>query len=423
MNLKEQDRREFLRSVSMLAGTSVMATYLPWLGTLSAQGSRRPGPADTVRLGLIGSGSRGQYLFLLLKGIPGMEMVAICDDYPPNLEQGMAMAEGKAKGYADYRNLLDDKSIDGVIIATPLYQHAHMVIDALKAGKQVFCEKAMARTTEDCMAMVRAQQETGNLLLIGHQRMFDPKYLRAFEWIRSGLIGPVTQMRAYWHRNNDWRRVLPSPDLEKRFNWRLYREFSAGLMTELASHQIQVTNYIMDEIPNTVMGAGSINYWKDGREVYDNVNLVYTYPSGTQLVYDSMTSNKHYGLEEQIMGPLGTIELEAGKIFSENPPPAPGIIQMINQIEHKVFDVIPIGGPSWVPDNPSEDKGRYILDRKPEDDGTRLQMEGFAEAIRTGEKFPGLLKEAYYASIVSLLGEQAIDTGQVIALPRELAIL
>ena len=110
------------------------------------------------------------------------------------------------------------------------------------------------------------------------------------EFIRAGQLGNITQIRAYWHRNNDWRRTVPSPELEKKINWRLYKEFSCGLMTELASHQIQVANWALGEFPDKIMGAGSINYWKDGREVHDNVNLVYTYPGGTQLIYDSCTT-------------------------------------------------------------------------------------------------------------------------------------
>ena len=152
--------------------------------------------------------------------------------------------------------------------------------------------------------------------------------------------------------------------------------------------------------------------------MYDNVNLVYTYPSGTHLLYDSMTSNKKYGCEEQVMGPLGTLEMEAGKFFSENPPPAPGIIQLINQIEKKVFDVVPIGGPSWVPDDPSEDKGKYIT-QVIKSDGTAMQMDAFANAVRENKIIPGILEEGYYASIATLLGDQALSERRVVSWPDE----
>ena len=133
--------------------------------------------------------------------------------------------------------------------------------------------------------------------------------------------------------------LAQSRDLERKINWRLYKEYSCGLMTELASHQIQVANWLKNALPVSVMGTGSINYWKDGREVFDNVALIYSYEDGTQFIYDSMTSNRHYGLEEQILGDEGTLELEVNKRYFENPPPPPeppppaGIVQLLKDIE------------------------------------------------------------------------------------------
>lgn len=418
----EQTRREFLRTAAFLTGSSVFATAMPWLPAYAKKKKEIVAPSDRIRLGLIGIGSRGHLLFLHLKDIPSVEIVAVCDNYPPHLERAVQISENKAKGFEDYRKLLEMKDIDGVIIATPLHTHAEISIDSLLSKKHVFCEKAMARTTQDCLRMVRTQQETSRVFLIGHQRMFNIKYLKAFELINADQLGKITQIRAYWHRNNDWRRPVPSPELEKKINWRLYREFSCGLMTELASHQIQVANFIMNQFPDSVMGAGSINYWDDGREVYDNVNLVYTYPNGTQLIYDSMTSNKFYGFEEQILGPKGTMELEAGKMFTETPPPAPGILQLVNNIEHKIFDVIPLGGASWVPDNPSKEKGEYIINEDLDDDGTKMLLEGYVEAVKTGKNYDRLLREAYYANIAVLLGEQAMDEKKVIRMPEELIL-
>jgi predicted dehydrogenase len=297
-----------------------------------------------------------------------------------------------------------------------------MTIDSLNAGKHVFCEKAMAPTLEKCKAMVDAHRSTGRILQVGHQRLFNIRFLKGIELIREGRLGDITQIRAYWHRNNDWRRTLPSPELEKKINWRLYREYSRGLMTELASHQIQVANWVLQDIPVQVYGSGSINYWKDGREVFDNVNLVYTYQNGTHLIYDSMTSNRKYGCEEQVMGPLATLEMEAGKLFSDNPPPAPGIIQLINQIEKSIFDVVPVGGPSWVPEDPSEDKGEYISEVI-KSDGTDMQMEAFVDSVRENRMIPGLIEEAYNASIAALLGDQAMMENRVVTWPDEYKLI
>ncbi|MEA1887212.1 MAG: Gfo/Idh/MocA family oxidoreductase [Bacteroidota bacterium] len=412
----KQSRRIFLQKTALLTGGLFLGSHFPDVRALAGD---QENVADTVRLGIIGSGSRGQYLMTHINLIPGIEIVAVCDNYPPNLDKGVQMTGGKAEAFVDYRNLLKRGDIDGVIIATPLHLHAIMSIDSLKAGLHVFCEKAMAKTPAGCLAMYNAQRETGKMLLIGHQRMFNPRYLKAFEMINRGQLGDITQIRAYWHRNNDWRREVPEPGLERKINWRLYWEYSEGLMTELGSHQIQVANFIKKDFPRAVTGTGSINYWHDGREVFDNVNMVYEYPDGSSLIYDSMISNAHYGYEEQIMGPRGTMELEVGKMYSENPPPAPGILQLLNNIEHEIFDPLPLGGKSWIPETAVEGKGEYIYEVDLEDDGTALEMEGFAQMIRESRHSDTLLREAYYAAIAAVLGNEAIKKGELITFPEE----
>lgn len=395
----------------------MLLSQMPWLRDLHAQN-----PGRRIKLGIIGSGSRGNLLQLYLKEIPECEMSCVCDNYPPNLEAGIAIAGKLAKAYTNHREMLEKEQLDAVIIATPLYEHAHITLDALNAGVHVFCEKSMALTIGDSDNMVRAQQKTGKILLIGHQRMFNVKYQRAIQLIMDGKIGPVTHMRAYWHRNNDWRRPVPSPELERKINWRLYRDYSCGILTELTSHQVQVTNQILGEVPQYVWGSGSTNYWKDGREVEDNVSLVYKYPGGTHLVYDSVNSNQHYGLEEQIMGPKGTMELEGGKMWQEIPPPAPGILQLINQIENKIFDVIPIGGASWIPDTAVKSKGEYIWNEVLESDGTKMEMEAFVSMVRENRFVPELLRQGFYATVASLMGYEAIQKNRVVNWPSNLSL-
>ncbi len=412
----KQSRRIFLQKTALLTGGLFLGSHFP---DIKALANDQDNVASSVRLGVIGTGSRGQYLMTHINLIPGIEIVAVCDNYQPNLDKGVEMTGGKAEAFTDYRLLIEKNDIDGVIIATPLHLHAKMSIDSLKAGLHVFCEKAMAKTPGECLDMYNAQLETGKILLIGHQRMFNPRYLKAFEMINRGQLGDITQIRAYWHRNNDWRRSVPDPGLERKINWRLYWDYSEGLMTELGSHQIQVANFIKKDFPRRVTGTGSINYWHDGREVFDNVNIVYEYPDGSSLIYDSMISNAHYGYEEQIMGPKGTMELEVGRMYSENPPPAPGILQLLNNIEHKIFDPLPLGGKSWIPETAVKEKGDYIYEVDLEDDGTALEMEGFAQMIRENRHSDILLREAYYAAIAALLGNEAIKKGEMITFPDE----
>ncbi|MDP3583249.1 MAG: Gfo/Idh/MocA family oxidoreductase, partial [Ignavibacteria bacterium] len=310
--LFELNRREFLKKISIAAGSTIALSSMPWL-KIFGEGKIGKSAQDKVRLGFIGIGDRGSALLKNVQAfedILNVEIAATCDDYEPNYQRAIKFTNGKAKAFYDYRELLAIKDIDAVVIATPLHEHAHITVDALHAGKHVFCEKAMARNLDDIKLMYDTHLKTNLILQIGHQRMFSPVYLDAIKRIHNGEIGQISQIRAYWHRSMNWRRPLPKPELERKINWRLYEEYSAGLFTELLSHQLQVANWVNRANPVSVVCNGSINFWKDSREVYDNIACIYEYPGGSNFVYDSQNCNKYYGLEEQILGSKGTMELE-----------------------------------------------------------------------------------------------------------------
>lgn len=411
------NRRDFLKNMGM-AGSAVLLASSPWLSVFSeAEHTKK----SIVRLGVIGPGSRGRFLMSFLKNNPKAEVVAVCDIYQPSIDEALKLFP-KAKVHADYRKLLENKEIDAVVIATPLNTHFRIAMDAFDAGKHVFCEKALAMTISDCYQMYRKHRSTGKIFFAGQQRLFDPRYIRAMEMIYAGTFGELESLRAYWFRNNDWRRPVPSPELERLINWRLYNEYSKGLMTELACHQIQIGTWAMRSIPEKVMGHGSITRWKEKREVYDNVSCIYVFENGVKLNFESVVSNKFYGLEEQVLGSLGTIELEKGKYYFENVEPAPGFLQLINDIEHKLFDAIPFAGTSWAPETANENKGEYILGERPKSDGTSLMLDAFVEAVITGKQPQNIAEEGYYASALSLLGHEAIEKGQIIGFPEEYKI-
>ena len=227
-----------------------------------------------------------------------------------------------------------------------------MTLDALSAGKHVYCEKAMALTMDECKAVYDAYQRTDRVLYFCMQRMFDEKYIKGMQMIHSGLIGEIVGERCYWFRNHDWRRPIPSPELERQINWRLYWDYSAGLMTELASHQLEVCCWAKQLVPESVMGMGDIVFWKDGREVYDNVNLVYRYADGVKINYESLISNKFNGMEDQVLGNKGTMNLATGMYYLENEAGGKksGIEQLIGQIGTKYTLRFPAAGASWRPE-------------------------------------------------------------------------
>lgn len=411
------NRREFLKNLG-IAGSGVILAASPWLSAFSEVTQTNN---EKCRLAIIGPGSRGRFLMNFLVQNPKVRIVALCDIYRASIEAALKFAPN-AKVYGDYHEVLEDRNVDAVLVTTPLSSHCQIVIDAFDAGKHVFCEKSIGFTMEECFRIYNKHLSTGKIFFTGQQRLFDPRYIKTMEMIHAGTFGEINAIRTFWNRNGDWRRPVPSPHLERLINWRLYRDFSKGLMTELACHQLQIGSWALRKLPERVMGHGSITYWKDGREVYDNVSCIYVFDDGVKMTFDSVISNKFYGLEEQIMGNLGTVEPEKGKYYFENVPPAPGFLQMVNEWENKLFDSLPFAGTSWSPETANSNKGELILGERPKTDGTSLLLEAFVEAVITGKQPPRIAEEGYYASMLCLLGHQAMEEEKTLSFPDEYKI-
>ena len=458
--------RTFLKELGGIAGGTALLATVPWLSSCTPARLKETA-GEVVRIGMIGTGSRGQFHLHNLKAIPAARVTVLCDTYEPNLRaaadivgsgpgtrtaansgtrtaanSGTRTAAGAGsntrtpagvKTCTDWRRVLDDPDVDAVIIATPLHLHAEMTIAALQAGKHVFCEKAMALTEDDCLAAYRAYTSGDRVLFYGMQRLFDPKYLEAIRLIHEGKIGDIVGMRCHWFRNADWRRAVPSPELERHINWRLYREYSGGLMTELGSHQLEVCNWALGLMPVQVTGMGDIVYWRDGREVYDSVNVTYRYSNGCKICYESLIANKYNGMEEQILGSKGTLDLAKGVYWLEEDNEISGMRQLLGQVRDGVFSAVPAAGPSWRPELRSRYvphavmKGNYGVAAGESmtgesGDGSDVLLEAFCQACITGEKAADIVEEAYCSTLLCLLGNRAMETGRVLDFPAEYVI-
>ena len=429
MNDHTMTRKDFLSSLA-IGGTGL--ALFPWLASCTPE-ARKQTAGQKASLGIIGTGSRGRFHLANLLVDPAAEVVALCDDYEPHLDEAAAMCPG-AKRYADYRKLLEDKEVEGVLICTPLSFHARMTVDALSAGKHVFCEKAMAHSPEELRSMLDAWKAGNRVLMVGQQRLYDPKYVRAMELVHGGAIGQVVGIRNYWYRNNDWRREVPSPELERRINWRLYDAYSRGLMTELACHQLQNGSWAMGGIqPGFVTGTGSIQFWKDGREVFDSVAAIYQYPNGVHMTFESIISNKHFGMGEQILGSEGTIDLVRGIMYSEAAVRRSGIRQLLDQIEQGVLSNSAFAGTSWATEEESHDKGIRFVDNVTVNDGASSVgasgdgsvelMHAFCQAVITGVQPDRIVEEAAWSTLLALLGDRATREGRRIDIPASLSDL
>src|SRR5690606_14211185 len=171
-----------------------------------------------------------------------------------------------------------DKDLDAVFIAVPLSAHFSIAKDAIEAGKHVYVEKTMTYSIDEAKQLVRlADQHTKQTVQVGYQYRYSPLYFKVKDMISSGFLGKVSQVDCRWDRNGTWRRAVPEPGLERQINWRMYKEFSGGLAAELLSHQIDFINWAFDTHPDEVYGTGGIDIYPDGRETFDNIQVMFRY--------------------------------------------------------------------------------------------------------------------------------------------------
>lgn len=313
-------RRAFVQTAGVATAAAVASNYVaasPAILKVKAAGAE-------VKYGFIGPGSRGARLMgRHLTKIDAGRCVAVCDVYQPNLDAAAKVIGTNPAKYTDYRELLARKDVEAVFITVPLYLHYPIMKDALLAGKHVFCEKSLVFKPEEYHGLKKLHEDNPNLMIqVGLQRNYSLFYQLAEDMIRKGTLGEITHIFGQWHRNTNWRRPLSDPSLEKQINWRMYREFSGGLTAELASHQIDIADRMTGESPLYVQGIGGLDYFKDGRDIYDNILLDFVYPSGKKFQYSAITTNAHLpfgGLKgmpefgEMIKGTEGTIEITLGK--------------------------------------------------------------------------------------------------------------
>lgn len=315
---RDLTRRDVVKAAgaATVAAAAVHAQRAPFIQKVKAANNQ-------VQYGFIGTGSRGQYLLKHLKTIEDGRCVAVCDIDQAAMEKAAALVPtGKPAMHKDYRELLARKDVDAVLIAVPLFAHFPITRDGLLAGKHVFCEKSLVFKPEEVHALRQlAHERPKQILQVGLQRRYSQYYQTVKQMVDKGVLGNVTHIHAQWHRNPGW--VMKSKDRLK--NWRLFREYSGGLTAELASHQIDVADWMFGSTPEYVIGVGSLDTWKDGRDIYDNIQLIYKYPKNQKLVYTAISTNQHLPLfnagrtefGELIMGTGGAVHITVG---SDNEP-------------------------------------------------------------------------------------------------------
>jgi predicted dehydrogenase len=404
---------------------------------------------NQVSYGLIGTGSRGQYLLTHLSKIDTGRCLAVCDIYEPNLRKGAAAIGGNPKTYLDYRELLGRRDIDAVLIATPLYEHFRITRDALLAGKHVFCEKSLVFKAEEIHALRKlAGEHSKQVLQVGLQRRYSQFYQTVKQMVDKGLLGKVTHVNAQWNRNPGWV-MKPDPVRQKELNWRLFRQYSGGAAAELASHQVDVADWMFGSRPEFVTGVGGLDFIHDGRDVFDNIQLILKYPKGQKMMYQAVGTNRHLSLfggartefGEVIMGTEGTVEITVGKdneppialwFVEPSPTPAPAAGQKEKATIANATLTAAAAGSRGLPIMLSRELvtgqdsflkremkfARLWMYRKgimmPREDENPVdtQLEAFLDATRTGKKPLADLELGLADSTMVILSNLAMDEGR-----------
>ncbi|MBL9123430.1 MAG: Gfo/Idh/MocA family oxidoreductase [Planctomycetaceae bacterium] len=307
------------------------ATSVAWTAQSYA---RVIGANDRIRIGFIGAGGMANGhmdAINALKEPNNLEALAVADCWKTRADEGAKKVGGKS--FTDYRALLDIREIDYVTIATPEHWHAQMTIDAMDAGKAVYCEKPMTHSIPQAQAVMKKQKETGRPLQVGVQAMSDDSYSSAAQAIAEGVIGQVVQAQIEYVRRYDKQGPWRSPDITDAtpqpgdldwsawlgnapkvewnphhyFEWRNYSAYSGGICTDLFIHRItRIMKACKLLYPRRVVGMGGIWQWPDGRDLPDNFELIAEYPRG-MTVYVLGTMSNRVGIDHLIRGYRGTL--------------------------------------------------------------------------------------------------------------------
>jgi len=319
--MSEQTRRDLLRAAT---------------GATALSYSRVMGANDRLQLGVIGCGDRGRHDMGKLLKSEQVDVVALCDVYPTQIDRAHQSAPN-AKAFGDHRKLLEMKGVDACLIATPDHWHAAITIDALNAGKDVYVEKPLTLKIEEGPAIVKAARVNNRICQVGMQQRSGQHYLQAkHEYLDTGKLGKITLARTWWHGNTyhlrkapadlqskpsnlDWARFLGPVkwreyDPQQFFNWRAYLDFGGGQVTDLFTHWIDVVHMFMgQEIPTSGVAAGGVYYYRDGRTAPDTINVLLEYPGPFTATFEATLVPGITGAAIEFCGTQGRLWIDRGR--------------------------------------------------------------------------------------------------------------
>src|SRR5262245_32270846 len=311
-------RRSFLKTT---AAASALA--LPTAKVLGAN--------DRLNIGLIGTGGRCRHLMQALAKVPNTRMIALCDVYEPHLDLARKLADPKATATGDYHEILKNKDIHAVLIASPDHWHVPMTIDAMAAGKDVYVEKPLTHNLEEGRTILDAAAKHKRVVQVGTQQRSMTHIIRARELVRAGRLGEIHKVHLTWNRNSDrvrrgpqgvdpkkldWKAFLgnaPKQEFDDyRFrNWRWFWDFGGGIFTDLMVHWIDVAHWILDvDHPDKAVSIGDHYTSRGVWQTPDSVQTLLTYGDSLQVHFEGTFCNAHNGAMIEFMGSEATLYID-----------------------------------------------------------------------------------------------------------------
>ncbi len=369
----------------------------------------RAAPSDQVVLGVIGAGGRGTLVMGAFQKDAAVRVGAICDVYEPNLERGLSAAGkvqgGSPKAYRNYKQLLDDKSIVAVLIATPEHWHAQMTLDALAAGKDVYVEKPLCRTPEEGVALVEAEKRSKNIIQVGMQRRSYDLFIEGRKIVAAGTLGQVRMVRSWWVNNYlgetskatklagplDWeqwqgpikKRVPVNPYLFR--NWRNFADYSGGIVADQGAHVYDGIHLLMNaSYPISVTAAAGKPH-KDGVDTPESVVVTAVYPEDFiglfSINYAAMRYTRRNDQMNHLDGDKARMDVgrEELKVYREGAETTPTIAKA----SAKGFD--------WA---------------------TNLHVENFLECVRTRKTPTAPIRLGFQAALVVQMANISLKSGR-----------
>jgi predicted dehydrogenase len=321
--LENVNRRDFLRGVTLTSlGMAVAAEEI-----LISEASAQDAPAGApVTCAVIGLGPRGREILASLAKVPGAPVAAICDTYtsPAYIKRSTDIVASAAV-QTDYRKVLESKDIQAVFVATPSHLHKQIVLDALAAGKHVYCEAPLASSIEDAKAIATAAGGAKTIFQTGLQYRANKMHNHVRNFL--GDMGKPTAGRAQWRRKTTWKAAAPTPEREREQSWRLFKASSLGLPGEVGIHQFDMFCWYLKALPVAVTAMGGVMArGGDGMEVPDTMQAVLEFPGGLRVAYDATITNSFDGAFETLLGPnfAMLIRDQRGWMFKETDSPLLG---------------------------------------------------------------------------------------------------